>query len=101
EQQSPGLAGIEQRDDVGVGQTGRSLDLTQEALDPEARGELRMEQLNGDPALQLEIVSQVHRRHATTADLAGNLIVVRDGGLEASEESGQASIIDAPAQHSQ
>ena len=83
---------MEQRDDVGVAQTGRGLDLTQEALDPEARGELRMEQLDGDPALQLEIVSQVHRGHATTADLAGNRVVVRDGGLETSEQTGQGTL---------
>src|SRR5437879_775011 len=86
------LAGIEQWDDVGVGQTGRGLDLAQEALDPEARSELRMEQLDRDAALQLEIVSQVHRRHAATADLAGNRVVVCDGGLETGEQTGQATL---------
>src|SRR6266700_7615193 len=95
EQQSAGLAGIEQRDDVGVAQRGRGLDLAQKALHAEARRELRMEQLDRDLALQLEIVSPVHRRHATTANLAGNRVVVCDGGLETSEESGQASIIEA------
>src|SRR2546425_5127623 len=77
---------------VGMGEPGRGLDLTQEALDPKARGELGVKELNRDEATVPEVVSQVDRRHPATADLAGYGVAVRDSGLETSEETGQAAL---------
>src|SRR5882762_5730622 len=62
--QAAGLAGIEQREDVGVLQMCGYPDLTEEALDPEHSGELGAQHLQGDVAIVLEITREIHGGHA-------------------------------------
>ena len=84
-QQAVRLAGVEQRQQVRVLQVRRDLDLAQESLGAEHRGELRLEHLDRDVAVVLEVVREVDRRHAARAELALDAVAVGEGGREAEE----------------
>jgi hypothetical protein len=67
---------------------GGGADLTEEPLGADHGGELGPEQLEGDPPLVPEIVSQVHRGHAARTQLALEVIAVRQGRLESAKHIG-------------
>ena len=46
------------------------MDLEEEALGTQGGGELRVEQLQGDPPVMLEVQGEVDRGHAPAAELA-------------------------------
>src|SRR5439155_1690887 len=64
-----GLAGVVQGEDMGMGEAGRDLDLTEEALGPESGRQLGPEHLDGHGAAVFQVLSQVHRCHAAVAEL--------------------------------
>ena len=68
ERGSDRFAGIEQRQDMRMLQRGRGLDLHHEALGADHRGQLGLQDLEGDFAVVLEILGQVHRGHAALPD---------------------------------
>jgi hypothetical protein len=45
-----------EREDVGVGEAGDGLDLAQETVGPDGGGDLRVEDLEGDPAVVLQVL---------------------------------------------
>jgi len=63
-QESGGTAGIVKRDDVRVGQTGKELDLTLESLGAQHMGQVRVESLQGDGPVVLEVPGQEYSGHA-------------------------------------
>ena len=63
-------------------QAGGELDLAQEPLGAERRGELGMEHLEGDRAVVLEVLGQVDRRHAAAAELALERVAIGERRLE-------------------
>ena len=63
------LAGIEQWEDVRMTEVGGRLDLGQEAFGSDHGGQLRLQNLQRDLALVLEVVGQVDRGHATLTKL--------------------------------
>ena len=69
-----GLAGVEQRQDMRVLQPGRDPDFTGEALRAQGRGELGPEHLDGHLALVLRIVGEEDRGHPALAELALHVI---------------------------
>ena len=70
------LAGVVERQDVRVSQPRREPDLAQESLAPERLRELRLEHLERDVAIVLEVVREVHGRHAAGAELALDAVAV-------------------------
>src|SRR6266566_405136 len=82
-----------QREDVRVGQPGRGGDLTQEALDAEARGELGMEHLDRNRSLVLQVDRQKNRCHTAAAHRAVDGVAIREAGFQTSEEGGQAALL--------
>ena len=64
-------------------QVGRELDLGQEPLGPDHRGELGAEHLEGHPPGMADVLGQVDRGHAAGADLALDPVAVGQGELEA------------------
>ena len=48
----------------------RRTDLGQEPLAPERRAEVRVEDLDGDVAIVLEVVREIHGRHPARAELS-------------------------------
>jgi hypothetical protein len=64
-----GFAGIVHRQDVGVVEPGGKMDFAEKALRAQARGELGVRDLERQRPRVLEILHQVHRGHATTAEL--------------------------------
>ncbi len=75
-QPAPGLAGVEDREDVGMLEPGGEADLALEALGAERRGELRVEQLEGDRAVVLEVRREPDRGHAAASELALERVAV-------------------------
>jgi hypothetical protein len=67
---SGSLARVEHGQDVGVLQPGGKVDLAEEPLRPEARGQLGVKHLERDGAAVLEVLRQPDRSHATAAELA-------------------------------
>src|SRR5438093_13671843 len=67
--------------DVRMVEPGGGLDFTQEALDPEARGELRMKHLDRDTPVELLIIAEENRGHTATTDLTRDRVAVRDCSL--------------------
>ena len=65
-----GSSGIVNRQDVRVLKPRDQADLPLEALGRQRRGRIGMQNLEGDPALVLEVVRQVDRGHAAPAQLA-------------------------------
>ncbi len=61
------LARIEERQDMRMSQVRRRLDLGQETLGTDDRSQLGLQDLEGDFALVLDVVGQVHRGHAALA----------------------------------
>ena len=81
-EESAGLAGVVQRQDVRVLQHGGKLDLAQEALGAERGGQLGPEHLHGDVALVPEIAREVHGGHAALPELALDGVAVGQGSGE-------------------
>ena len=91
EQEAVGLARIEQREDMGVLQVGRELDLGQEPLGADHGGELGAEYLHGHPTGVADVLGQVDGRHPPGADFALEAIAVGEGRLEAAQQFGHGA----------
>ena len=70
EEQPAGVAAVEQRQDVRMLQLRRRLDLGEEPLGAERGAEVRMQDLDRDVAVVLEVVREIDGRHAAGAELA-------------------------------
>ena len=69
-------------------QLGRDLDLAVEPLRTDGCGQLRVEHLDGDVALMLQIQGQIDRGHAAATQLALDGISVGKSDLETGEDLG-------------
>ena len=63
-----GLARVEERQDVGVGEAGDEADLAEEALGAHRGRELRVDHLERDRAVMPEVVGEENRRGAAAAE---------------------------------
>ncbi len=72
-------AGVEDREDVRVIEPGGQVDLTEETLRTQGSGELRVEQLQGDPPVMLEVLGEVDRGHAPAPELTLEQIPPTEG----------------------
>ena len=63
-------------------QIGRDLDLRHEPFDAEHGAEFRVQDLERDLAIVLEIAREVHSRHAALADAALDGVAAPKGGVE-------------------
>jgi hypothetical protein len=77
-----GLAGVVDREDMGMLESGGESDLALEALGPEHGGELRVQDLQRDGAVVLEVVGEIDRRHAPAPELPLDAVAVGEGGNE-------------------
>jgi hypothetical protein len=62
---------------------GGELDLLEEPLRADDGGQLGVQHLDGDVAVVLEVLGEVHRGHAARAELALEAVAVGEGGGEA------------------
>jgi hypothetical protein len=65
-----GVPGVVKREDVGVLEAGRELDLAVEPLGPERVGQVRVEDFERDRPIVLQVVGQEDRGHAAAPELA-------------------------------
>ena len=76
------FAGVDQAEDVGVLQVGDGLDLAEEPLGADHRRELRPQHLDRDLAVVLQVLGEIHRRHAALPQLPLDAVAVGEGGGE-------------------
>lgn len=86
---SPGFARVVERKDVGVGQTGDGVDLTEEALGADGVGHLGSEHLESQLAVVLRVRGQEDGGHAAGAQLPDERVAVAEVGFEAGPEIGR------------
>ena len=86
EQEITGLAGIEQRENVRVGETRRDLDLAQESLGADFRGQFWSERLEGDLPVMALIPGEEDDCHPTLTELPLNGVSAAQAFLEALNE---------------
>jgi hypothetical protein len=77
-----GRPGIVERENVGVLHLGDDMDLAGEPVGSHRGGQLGAEDLEGDVAVVLEVVRQVHGGHAADPDFTLNAIAAAEGGSE-------------------
>ncbi len=75
----PGLAGVVERDDVGVVEPGRDLDLPEKPLGSEGGGQLGMQDLERDEPVVLDVAGQVDGRHPAATELPLEGVAVLEG----------------------
>lgn len=63
------LAGVVQREDVGVREDGGDLDLAQEAVASDRRGEVGPQHLHGNTAAVPQVLGKIDGRHPAASDL--------------------------------
>ncbi len=80
--------GVVQGQDVGMLQPRGDLDLAQEALGAELRGELRVEHLDRDRPMVLQILREEHRRHAPPTELTLDRVAVGESLTKGVEQIG-------------
>src|SRR2546427_659760 len=89
EEESLRLPGVVERQDVGMVEPSRGVYLAEKPLRAERCGQLGLQDLNGDLAVVLPVLSEVDRRHPPAAELALDRVAVGEGGLQTSEQVGQ------------
>ena len=94
------LPGIVQREDVRVREPGGDGDLAQEARRPDAQGQVRMKNFQGDVTPVLQVSGEQHDGHPAAAQLALDAIALREAGTQAPDQLGDGNGIGAarPAQ---
>ena len=66
-------------------QVRRRLDLSQEPFGPDHCGQFRLEHLERDLPLVLQIVGEIHRGHAALTELALDLVATLEGRVQAGD----------------
>ena len=84
--QTRGLTGVVERQDMRVLQHGGDLDLAEEPVAAQRGGELRLEDLERDQPVMLEVFGEEDDGHAAVAELALDPVAVADGCGELLEE---------------
>src|SRR5207249_3415400 len=85
EEQPFSFARIEERKQIRVLEIRGDLDFRQEALDTEHRTELRIQDLERNSAIVLDVAREIHGRHAAAPDLAVDGVAAGKCGGELSE----------------
>ena len=82
EEEIVGFPRVEEREDMGVLQTSRRLDFGEEAVSPDCRGQLRLQDLQRNLAPMFEVLGQVDRGHASRTELADDAVATPEGFVE-------------------
>ena len=82
------------REDMGMLESGGDANFTLKAFRPEHRCQVRVEDLERNLAVMLDIVCQVHGGHATPAQLALEQVPISQGLLELVGEFCQGCYVD-------
>jgi hypothetical protein len=86
--EAAGLAGVEERQDVGVLQVRGDPDLAQKPLDAEQGRQFGFQDLERDETVVLQVARDVHRRHPADASFALDRVLLGEGGGELREKVG-------------
>jgi hypothetical protein len=89
-EQAIGFARVMQREDVRMGEVRSDLDLSQEAIAPEALGDVRPQHLERDPPAVPQVARQVDNSPTAVTDLPLDDVAALEGSTEAVGEVGQS-----------
>src|SRR4029078_8628630 len=78
----PAFATVEERQQIGMLQLRRDLDLAQEPLGAEHYAELRLQHLQRDFAVVLQVMREIDGRHAALAEHAFDAVPIGQGAGE-------------------
>ena len=81
----PILVELMQRQDVRVLQISGGLDLGEETLSTYDSGQLRLQHLERDLSLVLQVVGEVHRGHPALTDLTLDAVAALEGSVQAGD----------------
>ena len=81
-EETVGVPGIVQGQDMGMGEASRDLDLAQETLGAQRSGNLAPEPLDRDGAAELQVLGQIDGRHAAMTQLPLDSITTRERTTE-------------------
>src|SRR5215213_933464 len=79
---------------------GRDLDLPEETIGPQACGQLRAQNLDGDLTVVLQVLRQVHRPHSALPQCALEAIAVAQGFCQARRDVSHEEWECAPSSRS-
>ncbi len=79
------LAGVEQWQDVGMLEVAGDLDLAGEAARPHDRCKVRLQYLDGDRAIELAVLREIHVGHPAASDRASDLVATGQRATELSK----------------
>jgi hypothetical protein len=82
-QKTVGFTRVVQRQDMGVLQVRRRLDLGEEPLGPDDSGQLWLEHLQRDLPLVLQVVGKIYRGHASLTELSLDVVAPLQGSVQA------------------
>jgi hypothetical protein len=80
------LAGVDQAENVGMLQAGGGLDLAEEPVHADDSAQLRMQDLDGDLAVVLQVLGEIHGGHAALTKLAVETVTVAQRRGEAARD---------------
>ena len=98
EQAAAGLTGVVQREDVRMVEPRRDLDLAQEALRTDRRGQFGSQHFDRHEPMMLDVVREVDRRHAAVPQLALDRIATSERRPKAHIGSGRQALLRWSAQ---
>jgi hypothetical protein len=87
-EQSVGGAGVVEAEDVRMLELGSEFDFALKAIGTDGRGEVRVEDLDGDIAVVLKVLGQEDCGHAAAAELAFDGVPVAEGAAECADRVG-------------
>src|SRR5207244_10715277 len=82
------LSRVEERQDVGMVEPGRELDLPQEPLGAQGDREFRSQHLDRDQPFVFRVSSQEYERRPTVAELALDRVPASEGNFQTTSEVG-------------
>jgi hypothetical protein len=94
-QEARRFAGVVKRQDVGMREACRNLDFPQKPVAAEQSGKVGLQNLDRHPAVVLDVVGEIDRRHPPPADFRPDGVPVRECGFQLIEDMRRTSHVGA------
>ena len=91
-EEAVGVARVDQAEDMGVLEPGGDLDLAGEPLGAERGGQLGAQDLHRHLAVVLQVLGEIHGRHAALAELALDAVAGGEGRLQSGDQLGHRGL---------
>jgi hypothetical protein len=86
--------GVEERENMGMLEIRGRLDLGQEAFRANDRGQLRLQNLERDLPLVLQVIGEIDGGHATLTEFGLDAVAALEGGVQAGDRVGRVHALN-------